>query len=156
MLHCKDLRLREARYSGVSFGAPGNRFDHRVPKRSFGQRYDRVLSAQGVWSESHLVGNGYVSFEGSEFHLSDHCGVYAYVGVCAAYNSKAKQDVAAARLRRSQLVSLRDGSQQKELEEIYEFKVYDKVPIKECFDETGKPPLGVVWVVGTHGVSNFG
>ena len=111
---CKDLRLRDARYAGVSFGAPGNRFDHSLPKRSFGQRYDRVLCAPKVWAESHLIGNGPVSFEGSEFHLSDHCGVHAYVDVCGAYSSKAKQDVAAARVRRAQLVSWRDGSQQKE------------------------------------------
>ena len=81
---CKDLRLRDARYAGVSFGAPGNRFDHSLPKRSFGQRYDRVLCAPKVWAESHLIGNGHVTFEGSKFNLSDHCGVYAYVDVCVS------------------------------------------------------------------------
>jgi len=115
---CKSLRLRDARYVGVSFGAQGNRFDHRLPKGGIGQRYDRVLFGERVWAESHLVGNGPVCSDGSEFHLSDHCGVLAYVDVCEAYASKAKQDLVAAGLRRAQLVSLRDVSHQRELEEM--------------------------------------
>ena len=31
---CKDLRLRDARYAGVSFGAPGDRFGHSLPRFS--------------------------------------------------------------------------------------------------------------------------
>ena len=115
---CKKLRLREARYADVSFGVSGNRFDHRLPKRGFGHRYDRVLYGKRVWAESHLVGNGPVCFDGSEFHLSDHSGVFAYVDVCGAYATTAKQDLVASRMRRGQLVSLRDGSQQRELEEM--------------------------------------
>ena len=115
---CKELELREARYTGASFGVPGNRFDHRLQKKGFGQRYDRVLFGNRVWAESHLVGNGPVNFEGSEFYVSGHCGVLAYVDVCDAYASRAKHDLAVARARRAQLVSLRDTSQQKELVEM--------------------------------------
>ena len=103
---CKTLRLGDARYAGVSFGAQGNRFDHRLPKRSFGHRYDHVLFGKGVWAESHLIGNGPVCFDGSEFHLSDHCGVLAYVDVCGAYMSKTTQDIVAARVRRARMPSL--------------------------------------------------
>ena len=71
-----------------------------------------------MWAESHLVGNGPVYFEGSEFWLSDHCGILAYVDLCDAYGSKAKQDLIVARARRGQLVSLRDQNQQKELVEV--------------------------------------
>ena len=102
----------------MSFGALGNRFDQRLPKGGFGPRYDRVLFGDRVWAESHLVGNGPVCVDGSEFHLSDHSGLLAYVDVCDAYASTAKQDLVASRLRRAQLVSLRDGSQQRKLEEM--------------------------------------
>ena len=33
-----------------------------------------------------------------------------------------------------------------ELRQVYKFKVYDKVPIKECYDATGKEPIGVRWL----------
>ena len=114
----KELGLQEARYSGFSFGAQGNRFDHSLQRLGSEARYDRVLFGQNVWGESHLVGNGSVYFEGSEFWLSDHCGLLAYVDLCDAYGSKAKQDVPVARARRGQLVSLRDVNQQKELVEV--------------------------------------
>ena len=115
---CKELRLQDARYSGVSFGAQGNRFDHSLQRMGNGSRYDRVLFGRNVWAESHLVGSGSVYFEGSEFWLSDHCGLLAYVDLCDAYGSSAKQDKIVARARRGQLVSLRDQNQQKELVEV--------------------------------------
>ena len=33
-----------------------------------------------------------------------------------------------------------------ELRQVYKFKVYDKVPLQECHDETGKDPIGVRWL----------
>ena len=115
---CKELQLQDARYVGATFGAQGNRFDHGLQKVGCGARYDRVLFGKKVWAESHVVGNGPVHFEGSEFWLSDHCGLLAYVDFCDAYGSKAKQDVVVARARRGQLVSMREQSQQKELVEV--------------------------------------
>ena len=76
------------------------------------------MFAEHVWAESHLIGQAKVFFEGSEFFLSDHFGVMAYVDVVDVYGSKAKQDRVAAQSRRSQLVRLRDELQQKELVEV--------------------------------------
>ena len=50
--------------------------------------------------------------------MSDHFGVVAYVDVGSFFASKAKQAVSVARDRRSQLVGLRDQSQQKERVEV--------------------------------------
>ena len=33
-----------------------------------------------------------------------------------------------------------------EMEEIRKHAVYDKVPLDECYKETGKPPIGTRWV----------
>ena len=34
----------------------------------------------------------------------------------------------------------------KEMTEVYAHKVYDKVPIKECYDKTGQEPVGTKWL----------
>ena len=118
---CKGLGVHEARYAGVSWGAPGNRFYEEVsqPKsRSLGLRLDRVLFGSKLWAESHLVGQGPVFFDGEEFYLSDHFGVLAYVDVSDAYASRAKQDVVATQARRGHLVRLREHGQEKELVEV--------------------------------------
>ena len=57
-------------------------------------------------------------YEGEEFYLSDHFGVLAYVDVCDAYVSRAKQDVVATQARRGHLVRLREHGQEKELVEV--------------------------------------
>ena len=113
----KSFRLREARYSGVSWAAPGNRFNVNL-RKGVGRRLDRVLFAGHVWAESHLVGQGKIFFEGQELNFSDHYGLLCYVDVCAAYGSRAKQDIVAARVRRASLVSIREQNQQKELVEV--------------------------------------
>ena len=37
-------------------------------------------------------------------------------------------------------------ARKKEMEELYKHEVYEKVPIKECWDMTGKAPIGTKWV----------
>ena len=112
---CKTLNLKDARYAGVSWNAPGNRF-YDGHRKNPGKRLDRVLFSRRVWAETHLVGQGKIFFEGEEFSFSDHGGLFAYVDVCAAYASRAKGDLAAMGRRRADLVGLREQSQQQELE----------------------------------------
>ena len=53
---CKKTGLREACYSGCSWGARGNKFDAHCDYEGFGLRYDRMLTAGRVWAETFLVG----------------------------------------------------------------------------------------------------
>ena len=115
---CHALDLHEARYAGFSWGVRGNAFYADSGYAGPGLRKDRVLFGSRTWAEAHLVGQGKMFFEGCEFGLSDHFGVMAYVDVDKVYASKAKQDCVTARVRRGQLVSMRDEAQQKELLEV--------------------------------------
>ena len=85
-----------------------------------GQGYGRTASFFGetVWAEAHIAGQGKVFFDGAEFCMSDHFGLMAYVDAGHLYASRAKQDCLAARVRRGQLVGLRDQAQQRELVEV--------------------------------------
>ena len=38
------------------------------------------------------------------------------------------------------------GARKEEMQEYYKHKVYSKVPIKQCWDRTGKKPIGVRWI----------
>ena len=114
---CREMRLQEAAYSGASWGVKGNAFYKDSAYTGPGLRKDRVLFGRKLWAEAHVVGQGKLFFDGSEFCLSDHFGVMAYVDVADLYASRAKQDGVAARVRRGQLVSLREQAQQKELVE---------------------------------------
>jgi hypothetical protein len=38
------------------------------------------------------------------------------------------------------------NARKEEMEEFRKHKVYKKVPIKQCWDETGKGPIGVRWI----------
>ena len=44
-----------------------------------------------------------------------------------------------------------EEAKEEELRQIRSFKVYMKVPIQQCWDETGKGPIGVTWVVTNKG-----
>ena len=39
-----------------------------------------------------------------------------------------------------------DEARRKELEEFSNHGVYEKVPLQECYDNTGKSPIGIRWV----------
>ena len=39
-----------------------------------------------------------------------------------------------------------DKARKEELEEFKKHQVYEKVPIKECWDNTGKAPIGTRWI----------
>ena len=54
---CKTLNLKDARYAGVSWNAPGNLF-YDGNRKNPGKRLDRVLFSRRVWAETHLVGQG--------------------------------------------------------------------------------------------------
>ena len=112
---CQEVKLQEARYAGASWGVKGNKFYADMSYAGFGLQKDRVLFGSRVWAEAHLVGQGKVYFGGSEFCLSDHFGVLAYVDVGKLYASAAKRDVVTARERRGQLRKLKDETEQKEL-----------------------------------------
>lgn len=114
---CHRIGLHEARYNGYSWGVKENKFYEDSTYGGVGLRKDRVLFGKKVWAEAHLVGQGKRFFDGREFNLSDHYGVLAYVDVGDFYASLAKQDCVAARVRRGQLVSMRDQAQQRELVE---------------------------------------
>ena len=45
-------------------------------------------------------------------------------------------------------------ARREEIAEVHKHRVYDKVPIKECWDKTGKPPVGIRWV-DTQGFDGF-
>jgi len=115
---CRELQLHEARYAGFSWGVKSNAFYKDSQYSGPGLRKDRVLFGKRAWAEAHLVGQGKMFFDGCEFCLSDHFGVMAYVDVGDVYASRAKQDCVTARVRRGQLVSMREQAQQKELLEV--------------------------------------
>ena len=37
-------------------------------------------------------------------------------------------------------------ARREEIEYFYKMKVFDKVPLKECYDQTGSPPLKARWI----------
>jgi len=115
---CKSLKMREARYAGVSWGMQGNRFYEDMTGFGNGLKKDRVLFGEQVWAETHLVGQQKQFFDESEFYLSDHFGIMAYVDVDASYSSRVQTDVACARVRRGQLVQIREEAAFKELQEV--------------------------------------
>ena len=114
---CKRFELHEARYVGFSWGVKGNRFYDDMQYAGPGLRKDRVLFGKGLWVESHLLAQGKVFFDGEEFHLSDHFGVMAYVDEARVYASALRCDLLKARVRRREVLSVRDAAQQKELVE---------------------------------------
>ena len=115
---CDELKLKESRYAGSSWGTKDNRFYGDSEYGGPGLKKDRVLFGTEIWAETHLIGQRRRFFEGAEFCLSDHFGLLIYVDASNMYPSRSKADVLAARIRRAQLVSLRDESQQKESVEV--------------------------------------
>lgn len=112
---CEDLRLKDARYAGFSWGVPGNKFYANSLYTGPGMRKDRVLFGKRLWAAAHVVGQCEQYFDGEKFHLSDHFGLMAYVDVDDAYASRATLDVAVAKARRRQLVTGMEQNQQKEI-----------------------------------------
>ena len=112
---CEDLRLKDARYSGFSWGVSANKFYANSLYRGVGLRKDRVLFGKRVWAVAHLVGLCEQYFDGEKFYLSDHFGVMSYVDADDSYASRANLDMAAARARRRQLGLVMERNQQKEL-----------------------------------------
>ena len=112
---CEDLRLKDARYNGFSWGVQGNKFYVDSKYTGSGMRKDRVLFGQRVWVAAHLVGQCEQYFDGERFYLSDHFGLMAYVDVDDAYGSRAKLDVDRAKARRRELVGAMERNQQKEI-----------------------------------------
>ena len=111
----EQLRLRDAWYEGRSWGCPGNKFYSGLGERgAVGQRRDRVLFGADLWSEVHLVGKGKVFFEGSEFHMSDHYGLFGYVRAHACFGSREQKMRALAQRARVVLQATRDQSQRLE------------------------------------------
>ena len=59
---CGEMKLKDARYAGYSWGVPGNLFFEDMARVGAGLRKDRVLFGRKVWGVSHLVGQGKVFF----------------------------------------------------------------------------------------------
>jgi hypothetical protein len=60
---CKTLGLQEARYAGASWGVKHNGFYADTCYKGPALRKDRLLFAEHVWAESHLIGQAKVFFE---------------------------------------------------------------------------------------------
>ena len=74
---CRRTTLKDVLYKGASWGVRGNKFFSDSKYGGNGIKFDRVMVGRGVWGEAHLVARSKVMFEGEEFHLSDHFGVFA-------------------------------------------------------------------------------
>ncbi|MCP4862221.1 MAG: hypothetical protein GY902_13365, partial [Planctomycetes bacterium] len=105
---CKKSGLREACYSGCSWGARGNKFDAHCDYGGFGLRYDRMLTAGRVWVETFLVGQRKTFYEGSEFFLSDHHPVLGVFDCHDTFRDSGRAASAMARARRARVVARRD------------------------------------------------
>ena len=115
---CESIDLKNARYAGYSWGVPGNKFYADLAFAGPGLRKDRVLFGGKLCAQAHLVGQCEQFFQGEKFFLSDHFGVMAYVDSSDVYDSRAKQVVVVARVRRQLLAAPVEQSQQKELIEV--------------------------------------
>eukprot|EP00959_Pyramimonas_sp_CCMP1952_P030994 649999-Pyramimonas_sp.AAC.1 len=68
------------------------------------------MFGQDLWAEVHLVGKGKVLFEGSEFHMSDHYGLFGYVRAHACFGSRGHGMRALAQRSRAALQATHDRS----------------------------------------------
>ena len=105
---CKKTDLREASYTGASWGSRSNRYDASVEYEGFGFRYDRMFTARSIWAETFLIANRKVFFEGCEFFLSDHFPVVGFFECHPVFQESGRASIALAGARRSRLVALRD------------------------------------------------
>ena len=95
---CKRNHLREASYTGYSWGSRSNRYDASFEYEGCGIRYDRMLSSGSGWAESFLVGNRKTFFEGYEFFLSDHFLVVGFFGCHPVFRESGRASTAIGEL----------------------------------------------------------
>ena len=105
---CKKSSLREALYSGCSWGAQGNKFHEHAEYEGMGLRYDRILFSRNVWAESFLARERKTFFEGQEFFLSDHHAVFASFDCHSVFSESGRGPNSMAGARRVQISTHRD------------------------------------------------
>ena len=118
---CKINDLREACYSGASWGVKTNKYfgcDREYD--GFGIRYDRMFTSGFVWAETFVVGHRRSFFDGCEFFLSDHFPVIGFFECHRVFAESGNASAAMARSRRARLVGLRDKRQREESMECVE------------------------------------
>ena len=116
---CRQTRLKDVIYKGASWGVRGNKFFQDSKYVGNGIKFDRVMVGAGVWGEAHLVARSRVMFEGEEFHLSDHFGVFAYCDAGDVFLRRAEGEVQrTARARQEDLRCVRERAEVMEAERI--------------------------------------
>ena len=120
MAVCEKNHLREACYTGSSWGSKSNRYDAGRDYERVGLRYDRMFVAGGVWAESFVACYRRTFFEGCEFFLSDHFPVVGFFEFNGSFQESGRGAIAMARVHRSRLVLLRDSRLREEQLESFE------------------------------------
>ena len=120
MAVCDKNHLREACYSGSSWGSRSNRYYDSNTYDGVGLRYDRMFVGGGLWAETFVASYRRTFFEGCDFFLSDHFPVVGFFEFDGAFRQSGPEADAMARARRDRLARLRDDRLREEQLESFE------------------------------------